>query len=434
MRVSQIPLGFVTTLGAICLLSSTAFPQDWTQWRGPNRDGSYDGFHFPDDLSEPTLSETWSIPLEPSYSGPIVVGDRVYITETRDKATEHVTCYNWKTQTQIWETGWEGAMKVPFFAAKNGSWIRSTPLFHAGLLYVGGMLDYLVCLDASTGDIIWDQRLDEVFDAPKPEFGFVSSPIIHDGALYVQGGGGFVKLDPKTGEIHWRVLVDSDGMLGSAFSSPTFSVIQETPTLVVQTRSDLTGIAPDSGEVLWRQPVKAFRGMNILTPTIHDSKILTSSYGGKSHLFEPVTTSVGGSKSWTVNELWANKLQGYMSSPTVIDGFAYLQLKNQRAACFEVATGDIRWISTRRFGKYWSTIHQKDRILALDQTGELLLIRAQPEKLEILDRREISDQDTWAHIAAAPNKLFVRELKGLRVFQWSQKGSTATGDQEAAPL
>lgn len=264
------------------------------------------------------------------------------------------------------------------------------------------MLDYLVCLDASTGEVIWDKRLDEAFDAPRPEFGFVSSPMIHDGALFVQGGGGFLKLDPKTGDAHWRVLVENDGMYGSAFSSPTYSVIQDTPTLLTQTRSQLTGVAPETGAVLWRQPVKAFRGMNILTPTAHDSKVLTSAYGGKSHLFEPSPNEGNDNVNWSVREEWTNKLQGYMSSPTLIDGFAYLQLKNQRAACFDVGSGEIQWISTERFGKYWSTIHQRDRILALDQKGELLLLRATPEKLDILDRREISNQETWAHIAAAP--------------------------------
>jgi len=64
-------------------------------------------------------------------------------------------------------------------------------------------------------------------------------------------------------------------------------------------------------------------------------------------------------------------------------------------------------------------VSQADRILALDQAGMLLLLRANSEEFLVLDQRKVSDQETWAHIAISGNELFVRELNGLKKFRWS---------------
>ena len=66
--------------------------------------------------------------------------------------------------------------------------------------------------------------------------------------------------------------------------------------------------------------------MNILTPSIWNDQIFTSAYGGRTFLY-----SVGGKgEGFEVGEQWENKLQGYMSSPILIDGHAYLHLRNRR--------------------------------------------------------------------------------------------------------
>ena len=229
--------------------------------------------------------------------------------------------------------------------------------------------------------------------------------------LYVQAGASLAKLDKHTGAIVWR-LQDPGGMMGSAFSSPYFTTIQGTPLLLVQTRTQLAGVDPESGQVLWQQEIEAFRGMNILTPTLVGESVFTSSYGGRSWLLTPTRTDQG----WTVAETWTNKLQGYMSTPVMIGGNIYLHLRNQRFTCVDGATGQERW-TTKPFGKYWSMVANGDRILALDERGELLLIRANPEKFDLLDRRKIAD-DTWAHLAVCGQEVFVRELQAMTALEW----------------
>jgi outer membrane protein assembly factor BamB len=151
--------------------------------------------------------------------------------------------------------------------------------------------------------------------------------------------------------------------------------------------------------------------MNILTPTVANDSIFTSSYGGRSFLFTP-----SGNEEEPVKETWTNKVQGYMSSPVVIGGHLFLHLRNQRFTCIDLETGESTW-TTKPFGKYWSMVASGNKILALDQRGELLLIRANPAEFELLDRREIAD-DTWAHLAVSGQGIFVRELTAMAAYRW----------------
>jgi len=106
-----------------------------------------------------------------------------------------------------------------------------------------------------------------------------------------------------------------------------------------------------------------------------------------------------------------------MSSPILIGNHVYMHLQNTRLACIDLETGKTNWKS-KQHGKYWSMICSGDRILALDERGELLLVRANPEAFELLDRKEVSKDSTWAHVALSKNEIFVRELNGLTVFNW----------------
>lgn len=387
---------------------------DWPQWRGPTRDGQVGGFAWPTSVQPSHLAERWRVELGPGYSGPLVVGDLVYTAETRDRALEVVRAFDRATGQPRWEVAWAGAMSVPFFAKANGDWIRSTPAYAEGTLYVGGMRDVLVALEAATGRERWRVDFVKLLQTPLPAFGFVCSPLVDGEGLYVQAGASVVRLDAATGRLVWRALEDDGGMWGSAFSSPVIVELGGTRQLVVQTRTTLAGLALATGEVLWRVEVPAFRGMNILTPVVLDDLVMTSSYGGKT-LGHRVKCVDG---RWQVELAWSLKQQGYMSTPVVVDGRAYLHLRNQRVACLELREGRERWTSGKPFGKYWSLVAQGDRILALDQRGVLYLLRANPGDLELVDSRALGVPETWAHLAVAGRDLFVRGLNELVAYQW----------------
>jgi outer membrane protein assembly factor BamB len=275
------------------------------------------------------------------------------------------------------------------------------------------MRDVLVCLDAASGREQWRVDFPKQRKSPLPSFGFVCSPLVDGNAVYVQAGGGVAKVRADSGEIEWLELQDGGGMFGSAFSSPVIAEIADKRQLVVQTRSKLAGLDLKTGKALWSQEVPAFRGMNILTPTVWGDRVFTSSYGGGSFCFQ-VTAQDG---RFSVRKVWKNKVQGYMSSPLLIGGNLYLHLRNQRFTSLAADDGTQRWTTTP-FGKYWSMAARGNRILALDERGELLLIAASDREFTLLDRRKITEHPAWAHIAVAGEEVFVRDLAGLTAYRW----------------
>ena len=409
---------FLLLLPMLC--SSLMAAESWDQWRGPNRDGRISGAKWPTGLDEARLKKRWQLPFGPSYSGPVMNAERVFITETVDKKREQVTALRRSDGSVVWKRDWEGAMSVPFFARSNGDWIRATPALDGDTLYVAGMRDVLVALNSTDGSERW--RLDFVkrFGADLPTFGFVSSPLIDGDSVYVQAGGGVARLRKADGQVVWHGARDGGGMMGSAFGSPVILTLAGKRQLVVQARTRLFGVALEDGAELWSLPVESFRGMNILTPTFAGKdRLFTAAYGGKT-LGIDIRSENGGFRAVPA---WEFKAQGYMTSPIIHEGHAYLQLRSQRALCIELATGAEKWTTTESFGKYWSMVAQADRVLALDERGELILFKATPEKFDVLSRRKVAESDAWAHLAVDGSELYIRELKALSVWDWSAGAS-----------
>lgn len=411
LGASPIPVGPVNTPP-----SGQTQPGSWTQWRGPSRDGMVAGSSWPESLDARRLTLQWRADIAEGYSGPIVSSDRVFTVETKSRRHEIVRAFERHSGKELWATKWAGAGRVPFFAARNGSWVRSTPAFDGERLYVGGMRDVLVCLDARTGKEVW--RLDFVkqFETPLPNFGFVSSPVVMGDSVYVQAGASFVRLEKRTGKVVWRTLKDAGGMYGSAFSSACPATLAGRRQILVQTRGLLAGIDEKDGKVLWSHPIKAFRGMNILTPVTVGDRIFTSSYGGGAVALDIKQKTDG---KLTAETAWKNAVQAYMCTPVVISGHAYLLLRNKRLTCIDLSTGRETWPEPQRFGQYMSLVSDGRLILGLDQRGELILFKANPSKFELVGRRKVAKQETWAHIAVAGDQLFVRELKAISCWRWA---------------
>jgi outer membrane protein assembly factor BamB len=226
-----------------------------------------------------------------------------------------------------------------------------------------------------------------------------------------------VALDAASGAIRWRALEDGGGD-ESAFSSPALATLAGRPQLLAQSRTTLAGLDPASGAVLWSRLIPAFRGMNILTPAVHGDSLFTSAYGGRAQRLDLAATDAG----LEASETWNVPQQGYMTSPVLIGGHAYLFLRSNRFACLDLARGEERWTSGPTGDDYWSLVAQGERILALSDTGTLRLIAADPARYEVLGELELVGGPSWAHLAVVPGpegtELHVREQDAYRVFRW----------------
>jgi outer membrane protein assembly factor BamB len=389
----------------------------WDQWRGPNRNGVVTGPAWPGSLQEDHLVVTWRAPLGAGYSGPVVAADRAFVTETVGEKVEGARAFDRATGKQLWKAEWKGGATVRLVARRHGDWVKSTPAFDGERLYAAGSGEVLVCLNAADGAILWSFDFPKEYRTSVPGFGCVSSPLVVGDHVYMQAADSFVKLDKRTGKVAWRTLVaDTTRLLtdSGAEASPVYAVIQKQPQLIVQARGGLHGVEPERGTVLWSQPTKAFMDNDILTPIVMGDYIFTSCQKGGVSLYH-VGRDGGG---FTARTAWhQTKPSGYMSSPVAVGGHGYLHLENNRMACIELRTGKTVY-TTAAFGPYWSMAVQGDKILALTGDGELLLIRANPDDFDLLDRRRVSEQDTWGHVAVCGDQVFVREKDGLTALQW----------------
>jgi len=272
-------------------------------------------------------------------------------------------------------------------------------------------------LDAKTGAVVWKADFMTDLKAPLPAFGFVCSPLVDESGVYVQAGASFAKLDRATGKILWQTLKDDSGAMGSAFSSPIRVKSAGRDQLIVQTRSKLAGVAADDGSVLWQKEIPSFRGMNILTPQPYGTdELFTSTYGGTSQVIRLGTSG----STISPESKWAVKYEGHMTSPVVVGDTAYLLGKDQRFTAFDLKKGKEAWRSEKRFGQYWSLIARGDKILGLDQTGTLFLLKANPTEFELLSQRKVAEAESWAHLAAADDLLFVRDLNSLTAWRFAK--------------
>lgn len=115
-----------------------------------------------------------------------------------------------------------GRLKLKWSRAVHGD-VSATPAVVDGAVYLPDWGGYLTKLDASTGKLIWEHRIDSFAGEPQ---GAVSrtSPAVVDGVVYIgdQNGGHVLALDAHTGSLIWR---------SSAINPATFAIITQSPVV-----------------------------------------------------------------------------------------------------------------------------------------------------------------------------------------------------------
>ena len=169
---------------------------DWSQWRGPNRDGhtSYPIAALP---KEPKT--LWSIPIGNGQASPLVVGDKViYLDEQASQEVAHAV--DIKTGKELWHTA--VGESEPFENA-YGTGPRCTPLVDGDRVYTQTCRGEFRCLALADGKVVWQTSFATDWDAPffgnksnAPEaketasrrHGNIGSPVIDGERIFVAVG------------------------------------------------------------------------------------------------------------------------------------------------------------------------------------------------------------------------------------------------------
>jgi glucose dehydrogenase len=224
-------------------------------------------------------------------------------------------------------------------------------------------------------------------------------------------------VNAKTGKVDWRTLTDDPKLEGGATASVMVSQVAGRKTVVALNRKTLTLLDPESGKILWKQTVPAYRSTTTATPVLlGDAGMFVTMVGGRSMRFDAAADGdkVSAKRTWDASPV------SYMSTPVLVGDHLYAHLYTQRIACLEAKTGRVKWTSDQGFGEYWSMATRGERILALDQKGELYLLKADPKKFELLDQRKVGEAETWAHVAVCGDEVYVRDMKGITAYRWAK--------------
>src|SRR5262249_8299704 len=283
-----------------------------------------------------------------------------------------------------------------------GNGPRAAPTLKDRHVYALGAVGHLHCLDAATGRVVWSKDLVRQERARVPIWGFSASPLVFNDLLIVHVGaereGCLLAFHRGRGREAWRNLPDPAG-----YATPILVEHLGQPLLVCWTPTNIRGLEPRTGRLLWTVPFTVTYGTSIATPIYADGIVLVSGYyeGTKAIRLGncPLTPSPlpsgerGRGEGATL--LWQDKrnLRGLMSAPLYRTGYGYLLDKRHGLTCFELKTGKKLWDDAGRTtpkGRnpqatlVWAGAG--DRVLILNSEGDLILARLNPAGYTELSR------------------------------------------------
>ena len=141
---------------------------------------------------------------------------------------------------------------------------QTTPIVHDGVLYVSNPGHVVHALDARTGDFIWEYR-HEMDESRRPATQMRSLAIYHDLIIMNTHDAHVVGIDARTGERRWDtpVMPDHDGYRFTSGPIVTDGIIVSGLTGCQRYRDDtcyIVGLDARTGQVAWRTSTVARPG------------------------------------------------------------------------------------------------------------------------------------------------------------------------------
>jgi outer membrane protein assembly factor BamB len=411
----------------------------------------------------------WEKEIGSGYSAPSVLGGKLVIHH-RLQDEEIVECLGAENSTWVWRYAYPSAFTDPF-GYNNGP--RCTPLLTSNRCYTFGAEGKLLCLDLSTGKLVWQRDTTKDWNIPEPFFGVGSTPLLEGDKLIVMVGGqpnsSIVALDSGSGKTLWESGGQKNwegmptiGWRGEApyrwsgeeklasYASPVAATIHGRRHILGLTRQGLMSLNPTNGEVnfsRWFQsPVN--ESVNAMCPVVSDDLILISAAyyhigsvllrvkpDGKS--FEEVWRSPNPrERDTTDGRLAAPVLEAHFNTPVLHDGYLYaFSGRNEPDAtfrCIEFKTGKLMWTRPEAWRPHstpqppvygrGSAILADGKLIVLGEGGKLGLFALNPQRPEEICSWQAPHlrYPCWAGPVLAHKKLYLRSENRLVCFDLSR--------------
>lgn len=391
--------------------SLEAGENDWPGFRGAMRDGHVRQSVISTDWNSTPLQELWRIPVGPAWSSFAAVGDRLFTQEQRGD-NELVVCYDATSGAEVWRH----ADASRFSEVVSGAGPRATPAFSNGRLYTLGGRAILNCLDAGSGELLWQQDLLSTFDMKMPIWGFSASPIIINDLVIAFAGaldtGILAAYDAASGEQRWQV--ESSGM---NYSSPQLVTLSGQQLVLLADTKRILAVEPKTGETTWEFQHDGGRSMAIVQPQQIDANSVVVPFGdggGLARLDVELENDV-----WNVTETWASQqLKPSFNDFVYYDGHLY-GFDQHIFTCVDAETGKRAW-KAGRYGFGQLILFQDQGLLLITtEQGEVVLLKANAQRHEELTRMPGVSGKTWNHPIVTRNRLVVRNANEAVCFELS---------------
>lgn len=382
---------------------------DWTQWRGPNRDGALPSFTAPRAWPE-ALTMKWKVEVGLGYATPIVIGNRVYAFTRRD-GDEVLAAFDTDTGKEIWKTSYPAPYTLIRAAAPHGLGPKGTPVYAEGKLFTLGISGILSAFDASTGKRLWQKPAPAV----GPTYSTSQSPLVDGGFLIVHVGGdnqgALTAFDLTTGQPKWQWAGDGPG-----YGSPIIAELAGIRQVVTFTQQSLVGVSVATGDLLWRLPFKTPNSIAAQTPLIYGQTIIAS---GREQGVAALQVSRPDGK-WRVEEAWNNPDLWMHLSNGVIVGDTIFGLSDKNSGQFffmDAKTGTVLWRGEPRAADNAAILKAGELLFVLEADGELVVANGRnTTSFAPIRRYRVSEQATWAQPTISGNRVFVKDLTTLALW------------------
>ncbi len=370
---------------------------DWPQFRGANRDGISRENQWTPLALQGAAKILWKVEVGAGYSAVSIKGDRLFTMGHKDNS-DTLYALSLKDGKALWKHS---------YPCEAGSYPgpRATPATDGKLVYSLSREGLLLCLDAATGAVKWSKDLMKEYGAVNLGWGFSGSPVIKGDKVLVNAGEYGVVLNRNTGAKVWS----SPGGKGGYAAPVEFSAGGKERLALFGAKA-LYGVDLETGNKLWSFPWKTAYDINAADPIVSAGLMFISS--GYNNAGTVIDIS-----GLAPREVWKNKtMKNQFSSCVLVNGFLYGfdgNTGNGSLKCIDFKTGAEKWSQKIGFG---SLSAAGNHLIALNEEGDLFVIKASPEKYEeISSARKVLEKTCWTAPVLCRGVLYCRNSGGTLV-------------------
>lgn len=400
----------ISVIAVLIIFSNTnAFSQDWSQWRGTNRDSKVTGFKSP--TSWPAeLKQDWKVTVGFGDATPVLAGNKIYLN-TRQGDQEAILCLDAATGKELWKNTY-AAMAVTGPSASQHPGPRGTPAISNGKVVTFGASGILSCLDASTGKLLW--RKDNPSNA-FPAFFTGTSPLITDEMCIVHVGkkddGQVIAYDLTSGNEKWKWSGE-----GPSYSSPSVMTIEGKKLLIVITEKNIMALSLADGKSLWQiaTPVQQ-RFYNCVSPYIDGQTIYFTGQGTGMKAIKVEKSA----NEYTTKELWNNTaVSAKWNTPILKDGFLYGFTDQKRIYCLNATSGQTAWIDNAVTSDFSTIVDCGSVIVGLTSTDNLIVLKPDGKEYSEVAKYKVADTPIYGYPVISGNSIYIKDAETLMMYRF----------------